>query len=367
MKKSNKTRIIKKRISFQKSLIAVLTLCLLITAALAVPQAVFGIQDSLLYGESVLRPQEDIDFTALSTNYESSLYQRMRNFAEAVEKGESFYVDEKDLILTEEVADILDDAFANTLFFYLAEMGLISERVFEPVGENTEASILQYKQYVVYNDDYAQGVNFILWFLELEIEPGRKLSLLMDAQDYTVYAVKTAGNETVYQVKWAYRYYLQGWKPDLMWFTCCGYYQIFERNITEYYKSALAYLYSRLEQMDVNNMDEKSTEVMLVYAEAPYLLQIMDSSKYLPVQDTNGADVNILWREGSLYDYDGGEWVTAADNTFEMKLPYQNAAINYVVRTFGGVKEEKTGFLFPDVQCGIYELCQLIPEFQWND
>lgn len=367
MMKSNKPHIIKKRRFFQKSLIAVLTLCLLIIAALAVPQAVFGIQDSLLYGEIVLRPQEDIDFTALSTNYESSLYQRMRNFAEAVEKGESFYVDEKELILTEEVVDILDDAFANTLFFYLAEVGLISERVFGPVGENTEASILQYKQYVVYNDDYAQGVNFILWFLELEIEPDRKLSLLMDAQDYTVYAVKTAGNETVHQVKWVYSYYLQRWKPDLMWFTCCGYYQVFSRDIAESFKSALTYLYSRLEQANMNVIDEKSTEVMIVYAQTPYLLQIMDSSQYLPLQDTSGADVNILWRDGGLYDYDGREWVTAADNTFEMKLPYQNAAINYVVRTFGGVKEEKTGFLFPDVQCGIYELCQLIPEFQWND
>lgn len=365
---------------FKKNLIAgFLALCLLVAAAFAVPQAVFGIQDSLLYGESVMRPQEDIDFTALSTNYESSLYQRMRNFAEAVERGESFYVDEKELILTEEVIGSLEEGLSNELISNLINVGLLSERVFESVWENR--AILQYKQYVVYNDDYAQGVNFILWFLELEIEQDRKLSLLMDAQDYTIYAVKTAGNETVHNVKWVYRNYLQLWKPDLMWFTCCGYYQIFDSSIAEEYRSALIFLYSILEQTNsvyaenetsyFSEEAQRMEEAVLVYAESagvePYL-QIVDASGHVPVpvRDTNGTDVNILWREGSLYDYDGGEWVKASDNAFEMKLPYQNASINYVMKTFGGVREEK-GYLFSDVQCGIYELCELIPEFRWND
>ncbi|WP_460602040.1 hypothetical protein, partial [Escherichia coli] len=52
-------------------------------------------------------------------------------------------------------------------------------------------TITQWKQYVIYSDNYAKGVNFILWYIELEDLEGAKLKLLVDAEDNTLYGLKT--------------------------------------------------------------------------------------------------------------------------------------------------------------------------------
>lgn len=375
MMKQEKLRAFKKRRAIRKNwikknlIVGFLSLCLLTVAAFAVPQAVFGIQDSLLYGECVLGPQEDIDAAALSTNYESSLYQRLRNFAEAVEKGEAFYVDEKELKLTEEIVDIL---YSENIFLgptsmlpLLVDTGLVPSALFEVIWTDIAASVRQYKQYVVYNDNYAQGVNFILWFFEFQNEEGMKLSLLMDAQDYTVYAVETDGNEMQHQGRRMYENYVQLWRPDLLWFMCCGYYHVFDMATAEKFMSVLHYT-----QQKTDSIYESEVIVSISSMEEAVLLtlsQIAPSAKRqpVPVPDTNGADVNVLWRDGMLYDYDDGEWFTTSDNGYELKLPYQNETINYCLRLFGDARLDAAGgYLFPDVQCGIYDLCQLIPEFR---
>ena len=54
--------------------------------------------------------------------------------------------------------------------------------------------VQQRKQYVIYSDDYAQGVNFIIWYLELVGPSGTGLEILMDAETSTIYGIKTERN-----------------------------------------------------------------------------------------------------------------------------------------------------------------------------
>ena len=55
-------------------------------------------------------------------------------------------------------------------------------------------SVVTWKQYVIYSDHFEEGVNFILWYIEMQDEDGGTLKLLTDAEDNTLYGIKTEGS-----------------------------------------------------------------------------------------------------------------------------------------------------------------------------
>ena len=64
--------------------VELLALILLIMAAFFTPQIIFQIQDRILCGDTVLWQHESINVVALSASYETSLTDRMMNFAEVM-------------------------------------------------------------------------------------------------------------------------------------------------------------------------------------------------------------------------------------------------------------------------------------------
>lgn len=167
--------------------VGILALSALILSSLYLPQAFFAVQDTLQYKGISLMEQEQMDILSLSMGYEASLYQRMANFAEGLVENRRYYVDEQEKEVTEEIWDFLRSEEGLNQNFLRGFMELIqpSKGYLKGISQ-----ILQWKQYLIYSDNYAQGVNFILWFFELEAPEGYRTFVLMDAQDYTVYAVK---------------------------------------------------------------------------------------------------------------------------------------------------------------------------------
>lgn len=165
----------------------ILALSALVLSSLYLPQVFFAVQDTIQYKGISLMKQEQMDILSLSTGYEASLYRRMANFAEGRAGERRYYVDEQEKEVTEEIWNFLrsDEGLNQSLLRGFMELIQPPKDYLRGISQ-----ILQWKQYLIYSDDYAQGVNFILWFFELEVSEGYRTLVLMDAQDYTVYAVR---------------------------------------------------------------------------------------------------------------------------------------------------------------------------------
>ena len=166
-------------------------LALLIAAAFFAPQILFQVQDAILCRDTVLTQQESLNVDTLSTTYEKSLEKRMQNFAEGLGEGDTFYTTSQSLALTSEVREYVysDRGLFSNVVNEFAENGLLPWYIWE--GDYT---ILRWKQYVIYSDDFAKGVNFILWYVEMQDPNGVIVKLLADAEDGTIYAIRTESN-----------------------------------------------------------------------------------------------------------------------------------------------------------------------------
>lgn len=164
-----------------------LALALLIGAAFLAPRLVFKVQDNERCGEVVLGELESMDITSFNTGYDTNLYSRLYRFAKGLEKGQQYYTAAQELTPDSEIID----------FFY-SEKGLYQDSFliwlyedFMP-DETLSYSPAEWKQYVIYGDDFSDGVNFILWYIELENDMGAPvLRLLMDAETGSIYGIST--------------------------------------------------------------------------------------------------------------------------------------------------------------------------------
>ncbi|MCM1063709.1 MAG: hypothetical protein NC420_04405 [Eubacterium sp.] len=174
--------------------VSILTLTALVGMAFFSPGWFFGIQDSVRCSDTVLEERENVDVAVLSTNYESSFYQRMINFAENQDGSTHYYVASEELTDTAGLQDFLysDNGLYNDRILALLEAGLITDRIFQ-------CQVTAWKQYVIYSDDYAKGVNFILWYIELE-NPDESIGtykLLLEANTGELYGLRADTGATI--------------------------------------------------------------------------------------------------------------------------------------------------------------------------
>ena len=166
-----------------------LMLAILLAVASFAPQVIFQVQDSLLCDKITLGKRENMDVESLSITYEKSLGQRMRNFAEGLSAGRNYYITSQDLVINNEVQEYVNSEYGiyQEFIIIFSEIGWF---IIERFDTDMEPHINQWKQYVIYSDLYAKGVNFILWYIEVENVYGDVLKLLTDAETGTLYAVE---------------------------------------------------------------------------------------------------------------------------------------------------------------------------------
>lgn len=169
-------------------ILGILVSVLLITVAFLGPGIVFGIQDGIRCRDIVAVSQEKLDVTSFNTGYERNLYRRLERFAEGVQQGKQYYVTTQDMEQDQEVVEWLEsdwynESAATQMLGY--NLGLL------PVEELYTYSLIRWKRCVIYGEDFSEGVNFILWYIELGQNEETFVKLLVDGETGDLYAVRT--------------------------------------------------------------------------------------------------------------------------------------------------------------------------------
>lgn len=312
-------------------------LILLLLFSFFVPQLIFQLRDIYLCRDIVLEEQENTDVTLLGASYEPSLGQRMKTFSEGLERGRNYFVSSQDMPVSQENYEKLKTFYQMDILEVMIEIGVISNTV-----ENG-FTVNQWKQYVIYSDEYTEGVNFIIWYLDLELSGERRLELLMDAEDGTLYGAYAERNTLLSAVqveKWAIRLD----KDLIMYFDMAGinlgswwyYVNYYYQSLTRDELNAYIDMRSNVSQVDkYAQQNDNGTSA----AQSPE--EFLNSGRALDFPDSNTLTLH-LWFSGMSIDF---------------------SICLYKDRKEDIIDEETVFYLYPDVYMGIDPICRMIPEF----
>lgn len=276
----------------------------LIIFALCLPQMVFGFQDRHRCSETNLEKREDLDIAMLSAQAEPFLYDRMTAFAYGLAEGKSYYVSSHEMDMTTDgdlyqkfLDDLADEPPAWVM--YQATSVNIAQIVLE-----NNMNVRIWKQYVIYSDDYAQGVNFILWYFEYVNDYGERMDVLLDAQDYTLYGLMV-------------EYDMAGWSSG-------------EKTT----------LYRSMEEMGMT--EGENLDALWIFL--GYIYGIVSDKTVESYQ--NGGKILT-------------DWNFSDENTLNIYLPYEEHTLNVCLK----MPPLTNGTAYPGFVFGFEEICRLIPPF----
>ena len=301
-----------------------------LAAALMIPQIIFQVQDRILCSDIKLGQRESMNVEALGTTYEQSLQNRMQNFAEGLANLESFYVTSQNLSPDETLNSFLysDVGLNNPLLMNFVYGNLIPIEIWDDYY-----TITQWKQYVIYSDNYAKGVNFILWYIEMEDGDGAKFKLLADAEDGTLYGVKTEGSYLsgvplgYMNLQEALRY---GGSAVNVW----TYYAL-------YYRATIAEMKDFLFWAGKMGIDTTGIEV-----------------------DASYTGVEISRKEAAEAERQVqrmGRYQCETKESARFLLPYGETELDAILSIEERYFDKE--YLFPDITIGIRQIYEMIPEF----
>ena len=327
-----------KRIDSRKIYAAgVVGLVILLLCAFFLPQMMFGLRDTYLCRDIVHDEREDMDVTLLSAAYEPSLGRRLQTFAEGLSMNRNYYVSAQDLDISEDVYEVLYENLLkpDSWMSILMNIGLVSGLY------GYEFTIDSWKQYVIYNDDYAGGVNFIIWYFAMSDDEGKHWEILVDAEDFTMYGLYTdCSTLNAKSVGWdgGIIDYFSVLQVDLVawWYYVCYYYQsISGEELDNYY----------------NGINKYSA------------IDAYGSRSYQEVVTMHQLD--FVW--------DGGEaWSSPDTDTIICHLPFVGQNLDFSSRylrddstsTDSDSSSDGSDLQSPDLFVGIDPICRLIPEFE---
>lgn len=305
----------------------ILVIGTVVMAAIFLPQIIFQVEDEILCSDTTLGKRESINVESLSTAYEKSLAERMRNFAYGLADNKKYYVTFQDLEVNEELTKFLysDAGLYQAWIQDFVYYNLIPVMIWE-----SYYSVVTWKQYVIYSDHFEEGVNFILWYIEMQDEDGGTLKLLTDAEDNTLYGIKTEGS-SLGGGTYSYKEYMEILK--------------YGEGVYEAWEFFLSYYEAMPDNMEnINLWAEKMVDAM------------------------NETDVSASMEPERMYEEKEVErrnlftFRNEAEDRISFQIPYgEDTTLDAVlyIEEQDRVKE----FLFPDVTAGIRQIYELIPEF----
>lgn len=363
-----------------------LVLILLVAAAFFTPQVIFGVQDRILCGDTVLSQRESMNVEMLSATYEKSMAARMRNYAESLAEDENFYLSSQELEITSEIEDYFygENGFYQQMVEYFVDERWLAEELWA-------YQVTRWKQYVIYSDNYAKGVNFILWYIEMENEYGERAKLLADAEDGALYAIRSENNTRMWEnreINYDIRDYWNDYIASELW---C-YFMLYYEGLTP---QNIEFIVRRM----TNETGTSVNGVLMFFRhlnhpEEPYLdeLPYMDYYNIMAYElgietdmgeteisifengmeirnDVYGTDIAAILALANgdiVVGENAGYFINGAGNVSYF-LPYGNGHLEVVMET----KDMdyrwdlwKAGiFMYPDITIGIREIYEMIPEF----
>lgn len=326
----------------------------LVVLAFFTPQFIFQVQDAVLCKDTVLSRQESMNVEALSTTYEQSLAVRMLNFAEGLAEDDTFYVTCQNLTVSDEVDNYL-----------YSQEGLYSETISSFINGNMlpvglwemEFAVTQWKRYVIYSDNFTKGVNFILWYIEMENPEGIFFKMLVDAEDKTIYAIKTEGNEAhagEYE-KWENYDYLDrilwsdGAAMDL-W----GYFAMYYEALSDEEKKLF---YTLEEQFGYEIDDMNANGFERGDAAAAMEAEMGEMETYMEEMGTYMEDVDkwSVLQQKIQYYMDDNERIV-------FRMPYGDTWLDTVI-DMPAMAMPTYVYVYPNATIGVRQIYEMIPEF----
>lgn len=301
-----------------------------LAAALFVPQIIFQVQDRILCGDITLGQKESMDVEMLGTTYEQSLEKRMQNFAEGLADLESFYVTSQNLTPDETLDSYLysETGLYHPLITNFVYNNLIPIEIWEDIY-----TVTQWKQYVIYSDNYAKGVNFILWYIEMQDSDGAKLKLLADAEDGTLYGLK-AEDSTMYGVNMGYENLREALRYGGAAIEVWAYYALYYRATIE--KKEEFFLWADKIGMNLNGIEVDGSSIEEKY----------NANKMAEVE----RQIQSMVR-----------YQCETEECARFLLPYGEASLDAVL----AIEESEFTeyYLFPNITTGIRQIYEMVPEF----
>lgn len=302
-------------------ILGILVLVLLITAAFLGPGVAFGIQDGIRCREIVAVNQEKLDVTSFNTGYERNLYRRLERFAEGIQLGKQYYETEQDMEQDQEVTEWLESDWysrskADELLAY--DLGLL------PTEEMYAYSLVRWKRCVIYDEDFSEGVNFILWYIELGQEDKTLVKLLVDGETGDLYAIRTNFDSLFQDMKDEDIYYrgkmldIFDFAGDFIWYLYV--------NLGEEYGGLE--LEEKVKWMEENGLNFQSTTHM----------EVEDALEVVEVQ---------MQIEGFMYE----QKFLSANKRYNF-----NEIADYMNHLGWQIKEDELNFYFPYGEKGEYNL-----------
>lgn len=309
-------------------------LVLLLLFSFFVPQLIFRLRDSYLCRDFVYEKQEDMDVALLGAAYEPSLGQRLRSFVEGQEKGRNFYVSVQEMEVTQELYQQLRGTtgilYQQDILAVMLDTGMVS---YTFVSQDT-FTINCWKRYVIYSDEYTEGINFIIWYLDLQADDGRRLELLIDAEDATLYALYAERSISLTKaVKLEITDVMRGVSLDELWYFLNYYYQSISREELENYIDMRSY-----------NGQEAN-----------------DGQKDTDMDAAQDETVTLEMLESALAN---GEAMSLPDtNTIILHLLFSRQNLDLSFRIFQDENENNAPSQHLALYMGIDSISELIPEF----
>lgn len=329
-----------------------------VMAAFFTPQIMFLVQDGFLHGRTELSRQDPMDVEALSSSYEKSVYRRMQNFAEGLALGDSFYVTSKNLAASGDPAEL--DEYIHSGYLYQDMLQYVLALNLIPLyGLDYEYTLSQWKQYVVYSDNYGKGINFILWYVEFVCIDDITVRLLADAETGTLYALKVQGcllAELSEYVDRKYEELLDSGRLSELWLLCGSQFGVFSTD-------------EELQGL-ITGQEEAESDIGHRESEAyPYDQEESFRAKWEAYGIANAVvDMQIIQEEedyAAATAYIEGMVESDWENRLaRLRLPYGTASLE-IYMELGKWESEAKGwsYVYPDLTIGVRQLYEMIPEF----
>ena len=327
---------------------------LLITAAFLIPQFIFRVQDDILCGNTELGQRMHLDVEAMRTDYEKELPVRLENFVNGLKAGDSFYVTSQEMEINQEIQEYL---YSNAGLYQGIIDNFITIGLLDIWGR--DFTINQWKRYVLYSDNYAKGVNFILWYIELQ-DSEEVLKLLVDGEDGTIYALKTEVGLPAEELgKGNYDYWAQmkSYLGEYMFFELwgyfAGYYDLMTEEVAETY-------HSWPEEIEKGEM-EAAVKTKL---SAVGITDVLTDSEEFIIEIEEGKTESEKEERDAEKGNDEGwnveEWYTMdGENRLLLTIPCGENSLDVVLE----MENPEYGYTMPDVTMGIMDIYERIPEF----
>lgn len=176
-------------------IICVLLMLVLLIGAVTGPQLLFAVQDSHAQNDIYLGERDGMDVTALNSDYPRELQTRMLSLSSGLAEGRQYYAYATDYEVNEECYTIVENAvwlkegqeWQDWAVILIDSIPLFPDAYY---GFNTYGyDVTVWKRYVICDENFEEGVAIMAWYFEIRLSEEMQIKLLVDTEDYTLYAI----------------------------------------------------------------------------------------------------------------------------------------------------------------------------------